>query len=343
MENKIFVLNMLEEVLCAKPAQRKVGAEFCTFAGSLTIRSWQPKDRAATELLVKTALEEHGLNFDPLDTDKDLVYPEKYYEPCEGEMWILEKHNTVVGCAAFLPIPDTCAVEFRKMYFSPSIRGSGYGKLILGALEYRAFELGYREGRLETSHLLEAACKLYEKMGYMSCSQIHSPRCNRAYTKDLTQQFSSDHNSCNSNKDYIYWLDTQGRLFSLLKTETAVRFAVLLKQWRFAFHTRNSKIGLFPCHERQKIYQCFLWSTENLQLRNWLTDLNNTYSGVFEITVSKSLHIFLPRLQQHVVVQVIKFVLDDSSLPMLSFVDLNALQSNEIDEDDYCVWKEFEL
>ncbi|GJQ14249.1 hypothetical protein GpartN1_g6040.t1 [Galdieria partita] len=324
----------LDDVLLAKPSQRQPGTEFCTFAGLLTIRSWKPQDRTATEKLVKAALEEHTLEFDPVDTDNDLLHPEKYYKPNGGELWVLEKDNKIVGCAAFLPISEGSVVEFRKMYFSPCLRGHGYGKLILGALESRAFELGYKESRLETSHLLEAACKLYEKMGYVSCQQVHTPRCNRAYKKDLSKQFSS----INNDADIVYWLDTDGRLFCLLKEQVAVHYAVLFKQWKLGFHTSNFKLYLFPSQEKQKIYQSFLWSTGNRELHRFLMLLKETHADKLDAHLSKNRHIILPSTQQHVFVQVINFVVNSSSmLPMI--VELKDIENNQIDVDDLYIFK----
>ncbi|EME26455.1 Uncharacterized N-acetyltransferase YjgM [Galdieria sulphuraria] len=329
----------LDKVLFAKPSQRKAGADFCTFSGLLTIRSWKPKDRTATEELVKAALEEHGLEFDPFDTDVDLSHPEKYYYPSGGELWVLEKNDKIVGCAGFLPLSEASTVEFRKMYFSPSVRGQGYGKLILGALESRAFELGYRESRLETSHLLEAACKLYEKMGYVSYEQVHTPRCSRAYKKDLRQQYES----VNNYTDNVYWLDTEGRLFSLVKKEVAIRHAVLCKMWKFGLHTNDSKLSLFPSQRKQKLYQSFLWSIGNEELRSWLMKLKDTCSDKLEVHLSKNQHIILPSTRQHVFVQVINCVVGSSSvLPLSILLELNDVESNQIDKDDLFIWKEQE-
>jgi GNAT superfamily N-acetyltransferase len=72
-----------------------------------------------------------------------------------------------VGCGALQPI-SAAVGEVRRMYVRPAYRGQGLSKLILAALEERAFELGYECMRLETGRLMNRAISLYEGVGFRS-------------------------------------------------------------------------------------------------------------------------------------------------------------------------------
>jgi len=67
-----------------------------------------------------------------------------------------------VGCGALRPIDDDIA-EVKRMYARP---GSGAGVQLLGELERRALQFGYREVRLETRKVNLRAVAFYERHGY---------------------------------------------------------------------------------------------------------------------------------------------------------------------------------
>jgi len=56
--------------------------------------------------------------------------------------------------------------EIKRMYVVPSWRGRGVGRLLLGALELKAQELGYDTARLDTGSRQPGARVLYETAGY---------------------------------------------------------------------------------------------------------------------------------------------------------------------------------
>ncbi|MGZ4270074.1 MAG: GNAT family N-acetyltransferase [Solirubrobacteraceae bacterium] len=61
---------------------------------------------------------------------------------------------------------DAEAVEIKRMYVAPAVRGSGVGRALLGALEDVARELGYRAVRLDTGRFQPAALRMYQAAGY---------------------------------------------------------------------------------------------------------------------------------------------------------------------------------
>lgn len=151
--------------------------------GLYHVRPWQSRDRQPVAFLINQVLTEHGLGWDPIGADIDVIEVEKYYE--QGQFWILEYADSLVGTGAYYARSPQM-VEIRKMYFVPSIRGLGLGSLLLTALEQDAYQRGYEEAWVETSTLLPRAIRLYEGAGYERV--LESPevaRCDRVYRKKL--------------------------------------------------------------------------------------------------------------------------------------------------------------
>lgn len=67
-----------------------------------------------------------------------------------------------VGCSALRPLEGDVA-EVKRMYAQP---GSGAGVQLLGELERRALQFGYREVWLETRRVNVRAVAFYERHGY---------------------------------------------------------------------------------------------------------------------------------------------------------------------------------
>ncbi|MHC5833730.1 MAG: GNAT family N-acetyltransferase, partial [Nostoc sp.] len=77
------------------------------------------------------------------------------------------------------------AVEIRKMYLLPSIRGLGLGKYLLQQLEVAIAARGFGQIWIETASVLVEAVKLYESNGYTPATKVETPRCDRVYVKSL--------------------------------------------------------------------------------------------------------------------------------------------------------------
>ncbi|WP_310427758.1 GNAT family N-acetyltransferase [Chamaesiphon sp. VAR_48_metabat_135_sub] len=160
-----------------------------------TIRSWQPEDRQAAAEVIKTALAEYGLGWEPDGADRDVLEVERCYVDRGGEFWVIELQGQIVGTSAYYPClvgasaPDNRgekAVEIRKMYLSRHVRGQGLGTYLLGALEQAIVDRGYQEIWIETASILTAAVKLYEESGYQPATGVETPRCDRVYVKVLS-------------------------------------------------------------------------------------------------------------------------------------------------------------
>ena len=87
--------------------------------------------------------------------------------PEDARVVIAFDDETPVGCGAFKPLDDPHnAVEIKRMYVDPSVRGRAIGVLLLENLENWAKEDGFEVAQLETGDNQPEAIRLYEKVGY---------------------------------------------------------------------------------------------------------------------------------------------------------------------------------
>jgi putative acetyltransferase len=150
------------------------------------IRSWEPRDRAPASTLIAQVLAEYGLPWDETDADQDVVKVEQFYQETGGEFWVVEREGKLVGTAGYYPISrGKNAVEIRKMYLLPEVRGKGLGRFLLEQLERAIAQRNYQEIWLETASVLTEAIQLYEKAGYKSAEGVETARCDRVYRKLL--------------------------------------------------------------------------------------------------------------------------------------------------------------
>lgn len=89
------------------------------------------------------------------------------------------------GLAEFEPLENTA--ELQKLYLADAAKGHGLGTRLVGLIESRARELGYKRLYLETHSNLKVAIHLYEKLGYRRiepASPSHATM-DHFYIKDL--------------------------------------------------------------------------------------------------------------------------------------------------------------
>ncbi len=70
-----------------------------------------------------------------------------------------------VACGAVRPLEGDVG-EVKRMYVEPEVRGRGYSRRMLAALEDAARGMGYAALRLETGDRQPEAIRLYESAGY---------------------------------------------------------------------------------------------------------------------------------------------------------------------------------
>jgi putative acetyltransferase len=150
------------------------------------IRSWRESDRTPSAEVIRAVLSEYGLGWEPDGADRDVLHVEANYLATGGEFWVIEHQNHIVGTGAYYPIPrGQNAVEIRKMYLLPRVRGLGLGKYLLQELETAITSRGFSEIWIETASILKEAVKLYESNGYQPATGVETKRCDRVYVKFL--------------------------------------------------------------------------------------------------------------------------------------------------------------
>lgn len=152
-----------------------------------TLRSWVPSDRRAAAMMIQSVLTEYGLGWEPQGADRDVLDVETHYLSTGGEFWVVTVDEALVGTGAYYPIHrGENAVEIRKMYLLPQVRGKGLGKFLLNQLEATITARGFKQIWVETASVLKAAVALYEQSGYQPAAGVETDRCDRVYVKLLS-------------------------------------------------------------------------------------------------------------------------------------------------------------
>jgi putative acetyltransferase len=126
-------------------------------------------DNSAIEQVIKTVLEEHGVNKPGTAYfDDSLKNMQGFYSVPKSVYFIARIDGEIVGGSGIFPtqgLPsDTC--ELVKMYLLPKARGRGLGRqLIDRCIEFAATN-GYKKVYLETMAELSNAIGMYEKSGF---------------------------------------------------------------------------------------------------------------------------------------------------------------------------------
>jgi putative acetyltransferase len=156
------------------------------FYQDFVIRNWQETDCTLVAQVISSVLSEYGLPWQPEEADQDVLNIEEYYLATGGEFWVIEHQNQIVGTAAYYPINRAeKAVEIRKMYLLPKVRGWGLGKYLLQQLETAIALRGFEQIWIETASILAEAVKLYESNGYLPTTGVETTRCDLVYVKYL--------------------------------------------------------------------------------------------------------------------------------------------------------------
>jgi GNAT superfamily N-acetyltransferase len=118
--------------------------------------------------------------------DETPVAPDEFIPP-HGAFLVVTVDGAPAGCAG-LRRHDDDAAELKRMYVRPAHRRRGVARWLLGSVEDRARELGYRRLLLETGEAQPEAIALYEACGYEPVPGFGHYRCSptsRSFAKDL--------------------------------------------------------------------------------------------------------------------------------------------------------------
>lgn len=136
---------------------------------AITIRKIQPEDNKSIEKVIRNCFYELEI---PLKgtayEDDDIKNMYEAYEGARDVYFVVVKGDDILGGAGIKMLKDTdgSICELNKMYFSPELRGLGYGKKLFEKCLDAAKELGYKQCYLESGPKLKAAIHIYESFGF---------------------------------------------------------------------------------------------------------------------------------------------------------------------------------
>lgn len=128
---------------------------------------------SAKSVITEVCLEFFGRP--PLDFD-DMHNISAHYAPPSGKFLVLMDGGQLVGTGAIRRI-DNEVCELKRMWFLPAYRRRGYGAAMSERLLSFARSSGYKCVRLDTSPILERACKLYRRLGFQVVDRYNDGPC----------------------------------------------------------------------------------------------------------------------------------------------------------------------
>lgn len=136
---------------------------------TIVIREIEPQDNQQIEQVIKACFHEFKI---PLEgtayTDPETSKMYEAYQNKNDVYYVLEAEGEVLGGGGIKPLrdyqKDVC--EIQKMYFSPKVRGKGYGKILFEKCMEAAKNMGYKTCYLESASQLKAAIHIYESYGF---------------------------------------------------------------------------------------------------------------------------------------------------------------------------------
>jgi GNAT superfamily N-acetyltransferase len=107
------------------------------------------------------------------DPGKSIPADDVELSPPRGAFLVVTIDGEPVACGAVKAIARSVG-SIKRMWVARSMRGLGFGRRILVALESQARELGLRTLRLETNRALEEAIRLYKSAGYVEVTPFNA-------------------------------------------------------------------------------------------------------------------------------------------------------------------------
>jgi GNAT superfamily N-acetyltransferase len=90
--------------------------------------------------------------------------PGDYVAP-RGRLFLALHRGIPAGCVAMRPLFHRDA-EMKRLYVRPAHRGAGLGRILAERIVEEARALGYEELKLDTLPQMQAAQRMYEKLGF---------------------------------------------------------------------------------------------------------------------------------------------------------------------------------
>jgi len=141
---------------------------------NITIREIQPQDNAQIEHVIRACFHEFKIPLVGTAYEDDET-PNMFesYQNDNDIYFVIDVDGEVLGGGGVKPLKNfetENVCEIQKMYFSPKVRGKGYGKLLFEKCMQVAKDLGYKKCYLESASQLKAAIHIYESYGFKRLS-----------------------------------------------------------------------------------------------------------------------------------------------------------------------------
>ncbi|MDA8290766.1 MAG: GNAT family N-acetyltransferase [Actinomycetota bacterium] len=116
--------------------------------------------------LVDRALENLERLYERFERPAVTLEPDEFRAP-RGAWVLVDLGGRPVASGGLCRHEDGASVaELKRIWVEPEVRGRGLSRVLLGALEVRAVELGYSAVHLATGSRQPEAMRLYETSGY---------------------------------------------------------------------------------------------------------------------------------------------------------------------------------
>ncbi|NNC50217.1 MAG: GNAT family N-acetyltransferase [Flaviramulus sp.] len=136
---------------------------------NIVIREIEPQDNAQIEEVIRGCFHEFKIPLEGTAYSDDET--PKMYESYQNEndvYFVIDANGEILGGGGVKPLKDfeSKVCEIQKMYFSPKVRGKGYGRELFEKCMKSAKKLGYKQCYLESASQLKAAIHIYESYGF---------------------------------------------------------------------------------------------------------------------------------------------------------------------------------
>jgi len=108
---------------------------------------------------------EYGLTFEPAGYDADLVQIHGNYFRPGGAFWVLEEAGRVVGTVAVVPVSPS-EVEIKRVYLHASLRGKGWGRMLVEHSLSWATAHGHTKAQLWSDVKFTRSHLMYTRLGF---------------------------------------------------------------------------------------------------------------------------------------------------------------------------------
>ncbi|MBK5919877.1 hypothetical protein CCR80_02350 [Rhodothalassium salexigens] len=130
------------------------------------IFSAQPEHMAIVVRLFRDYQAELGIDLCFQGFAAELAGLPGVYAPPAGALLLAWAGGEAVGVVGLKPLDPPEVAEMKRLYVVPSARGAGVAEALCLRIEGVAWLAGYRRLKLDTLARLDAANRLYQRLGY---------------------------------------------------------------------------------------------------------------------------------------------------------------------------------